>query len=58
MSFDELNALIELALRAPKSQAESIWLQKLVQALNEGQAANKQQQPVDAKDGQTPSSPQ
>lgn len=53
MSFDELNALIELANRAHKSPAETLWLAALVQRLKDGQ-----QPPADTKDQQTDSSPQ
>lgn len=31
MTLQELNALLELAARAPKSQAETLWLQALVE---------------------------
>lgn len=31
MTLQELNALLELAARAPKSQAEALWLQALVE---------------------------
>lgn len=35
VTLTELQALIELAARAPKSRAETLWLQALVVKINE-----------------------
>lgn len=35
ITLSEISALIELASRAPKSQAEVLWLQALIQKIEE-----------------------
>lgn len=46
VTLQELNALIELASRAHKSQAEALWLEQLVRKANEQM---KQEQPPPQK---------
>lgn len=38
IELSQISALIELAMRAPKSQAESFWLQNLVKTMQLEQA--------------------